>query len=133
MHKTAFLKAFWAIAKPYWVSEQRKKGLGLLAAVVVLTLGMVGLNVMLTYWYNDFYNMLQEKRSADFLPLIGYFTLLAFALIVVSVYRFYLRQMLQIEWRTWMNERFLSDWLRDRSYYRLKLLDKGTDNPDQRI
>ena len=26
-----------------------------------------------------------------------------------------------------------ADWLRDRAYYRLQLLDRGTDNPDQRI
>jgi putative ATP-binding cassette transporter len=27
----------------------------------------------------------------------------------------------------------MRDWLQDRAYYRLQLLDKGTDNPDQRI
>jgi putative ATP-binding cassette transporter len=41
--------------------------------------------------------------------------------------------MLMIEWRTWMTESYLGDWLKDRAYYRLQLLDKGTDNPDQRI
>src|SRR5204862_5072324 len=51
----------------------------------------------------------------------------------LAVYRLYLRQMLQIEWRSWLNERYLADWLRERSYYRLQLLDHGTDNPDQRI
>src|SRR5262245_20301527 len=102
MKNTGFLKAFWVIAKPYWVSDQRRKGLGLLAAVIALTLGMVALNVMITNWYNDFYNMLQEKRAVDFFPLVTYFLLLAFGYIVASVYRLYLRQMLQIEWRNWM-------------------------------
>jgi putative ATP-binding cassette transporter len=32
-----------------------------------------------------------------------------------------------------MTERFLTAWMQDRAYYRLQLLDKGTDNPDQRI
>src|SRR5262245_65450772 len=32
-----------------------------------------------------------------------------------------------------MTERFLAAWMQDRAYYRLQLLDKGTDNPDQRI
>jgi putative ATP-binding cassette transporter len=41
--------------------------------------------------------------------------------------------MLQIEWRTWLNERYLGTWLAGRAYYQLQLLDKGTDNPDQRI
>jgi len=51
----------------------------------------------------------------------------------MGVYRLYLRQMLQIEWRTWLNERYLADWLRDRAYYCMQLLEHGTDNPDQRI
>lgn len=45
MGTTRFLTAFWALAKPYWVSEQRSKGLALLAAVVGLSLGLVYLNV----------------------------------------------------------------------------------------
>jgi putative ATP-binding cassette transporter len=133
MKTRRFLTAFWALAKPYWVSEQRSKGLALLAAVVGLSLGLVWINVKLNAWNNDFYNAIQEKRLDDFYALLWQFTLLAFAYIGVAVYRLYLQQMLQIEWRTWLNERFLADWLRDRAYYRLQFLDRGTDNPDQRI
>ena len=133
MKTRRFLTAFWALAKPYWVSEQRRKGLALLAAVVGLSLGLVWINVKLNSWNNDFYNAIQEKRLDDFYRLLWQFTLLAFAYIGVAVYRLYLQQMLQIEWRTWLNERFLADWLRDRAYYRLQFLDRGTDNPDQRI
>ena len=35
--------------------------------------------------------------------------------------------------RTWLTERFLADWLKDQAHYRMQLLDRGTDNPDQRI
>ncbi|MBI3375514.1 MAG: ABC transporter ATP-binding protein/permease [Betaproteobacteria bacterium] len=135
-----FLAAFWALARPYWASEQRAKGLALLAAVVGLTLGMVWINVQLNTWNNDFYNAIQDKKLDDFYRLLGRFTVLAFAFIVVAVYKVYLQQMLQIEWRTWLNERYLADWLGDRAYYRLQLLDReiwkpgtGVDNPDQRI
>jgi len=47
MEKQKFVRAFWQLAKPYWVSEQRGKGLALLAAVVGLTLGLVWINVEL--------------------------------------------------------------------------------------
>jgi vitamin B12/bleomycin/antimicrobial peptide transport system ATP-binding/permease protein len=133
MEKQKFLRAFWRLAKPYWVSEQRGKGLALLAAVVGLTLGLVWINVELNYWNRAFYDAIQEKRIDDFYRLLGKFTLLAFAFIATAVYRVYLQQMLQIEWRTWLNERYLAGWLGERAYYRLQLLDKGTDNPDQRI
>jgi len=133
MQTSRFLTAFWALAKPYWVSEQRAKGLALLAAVIGLALALVWINVQLNAWNNDFYNAIQEKKIDDFYRLLGTFTLLVFAYIGIAVYRFYLQQMLQIEWRTWLNDRFLADWLSDRAYYKLQLLDRGTDNPDQRI
>ncbi len=133
MEKQKFLRAFWQLARPYWVSEQRRKGLALLAAVVGLTLGLVWISVELNYWNRAFYDAIQEKRIDDFYRLLGKFTLLAFAFIATAVYRVYLQQMLQIEWRTWLNERYLAAWLGERAYYRLQLLDQGTDNPDQRI
>lgn len=139
-HAKTFLTAFWALARPYWASEQRAKGLALLAAVVGLTLGLVWINVQLNAWNNEFYNAIQDKKLDDFYRLLGRFTLLAFAFIVAAVYKVYLQQMLQIEWRSWLNERYLADWLEDRAYYRLQLLDReiwapgtGVDNPDQRI
>jgi putative ATP-binding cassette transporter len=133
MQPKRFMAAFWALTKPYWFSEQRAKGLVLLAAVVGLTLGLVWINVEINLWYNKFYNAIQEKKQHEFYLLLGKFTLLALAFIVMWVYRLYLQQMLQIEWRTWLNERYLADWLRERAYYRLQLLERGTDNPDQRI
>src|SRR3990172_12950004 len=130
MATNRFLKAFWVLARPYWVSEQRAKGLGLLAAVVGLSLGLVWINVQLNAWYNDFYNSIQEKRLDDFYALIGYFLLLALIYIAAAVYRLYLRQMLEIEWRTWLNERLLADWLKDRAHYPLPPPDPRAANPD---
>jgi len=133
MKNNGFLKAFWALAKPYWVSEQRGKGLTLLATVIAGALMLVWLEVQFNRWNNDFYNTLQNKDQADFFRELGRFTLLAFTWIIIVVYQRYFQQMLQIEWRTWLTERFLADWLRDQGYYRMQLLNLGTDNPDQRI
>jgi len=133
MPRREFLAAFWALTKPYWVSTNRRKGVVLLVTVVGLTLGIVYINVLLNAWNNDFYNAIQDKRIHDFYRLLGRFSLLALAFIVMAVYRLYFTQMLQIEWRAWLTDSYLRTWLADRAYYRLQLLDTGTDNPDQRI
>ena len=133
MRNTGFLKAFWALAKPYWISEQRRKGLVLLATVVGLSLMAVWLEVQFNHWNRDFYNTFETRDQAEFFRQLGRFGLLALVWIVTGVYRLYFQQMLMIEWRTWLTERFLEDWTRDQAYYRMALLDKGTDNPDQRI
>jgi len=133
MQNTRFLKAFWALAKPYWTSGERRTGLILLATVVGLALMGVWLEVQFNTWNREFYNTFESKDQAEFFRQLGTFTLLAVIFIVNGVYRQYFQQMLMIEWRSWMTERFLADWMKDRAYYRLQLLDKGTDNPDQRI
>ena len=66
MKNSGFLKAFWALTKPYWVSEQRAKGWTLLGAVIGLALMLVWLEVQFNTWNNDFYNTLQDKDQAEF-------------------------------------------------------------------
>ncbi|MGC9128648.1 MAG: hypothetical protein ACP5GA_07970, partial [Acidithiobacillus sp.] len=41
--------------------------------------------------------------------------------------------MLQINWRRWMTEVFLKDWLVGGTHYRMSLRQGNADNPDQRI
>lgn len=133
MRTNGFVKTFWALTKPYWVSEQRLKALILLATVVGLALGLVWMEVQFNYWNRDFYNTFETKDQAEFFRQLGKFSLLALIYIVMAVYRFYFLQMLQIEWRTWLTDYFMKDWMTDQAYYRMQLLDRGTDNPDQRI
>jgi putative ATP-binding cassette transporter len=133
MRTNGFLKAFWALTKPYWVSEKRGKALGLLVLVVALALAMVYMEVQFNYWNRDFYNTFEKKDQAEFFYQLGKFGVLAVVWIIMAVYRLWFLQMLQIEWRTWLTDHFLEEWMQDQAHYRIQLLDRGTDNPDQRI
>ncbi|HET9350526.1 MAG TPA: SbmA/BacA-like family transporter, partial [Burkholderiales bacterium] len=115
------------------MSRQRAKGLTLLATVVGLSLVTVWLEVKFNYWNRDFYNTFENRDQAEFFRQLGMFALLALMWIVTRVYRLYFLQMLQIEWRAWLTDRFLGEWMQDQAHYRMQLLDRGTDNPDQRI
>ena len=130
-------KSVWRICRElvrgYWVSEEKWKARGLLAVVVTLNFITVGMLVLINDWYNEFYNALQAYEYELFWPLVGKFAVLAFLHIAVAVYAIYLRQMLQIKWRSWLTERYLARWMEKRAYYKLETLVEGTDNPDQRI
>ena len=128
-----FWSAFWALTRPYWVSEGRRRGVMLLAAVVGFTLALVWIEVQFNSWNKGFYDTFENKDRLGFYLELGRFTLLAVIFILLAVYKQYLQQMLMIEWRAWLTENYLSDWLSGQAYYRLQLLDRGTDNPDQRI
>lgn len=127
------LRDAWTLVRPYWFSEDRWAGLGLLAAVIGLALFTVFINVLLSKWYNSFYNAIQDKDFPAFRNLLIRFSWLALLYIVAAVYQIYLNQMLQIRWRRWLTERYLGAWLADGAYYRMQLTARETDNPDQRI
>ena len=129
----AFWSAFWALAKPYWVSEGRRKGVILLCAVIGFTLALVWIEVQFNDWNKGFYDTFEHKDRLGFYLELGRFSFLALMFIVLAVYKQYLQQMLMIEWRAWLTDTYLADWLAGQAYYRLQLLDRGTDNPDQRI
>jgi len=123
----------WTLTRPYWFSDDRWAGRGLLLLVVGLNLAIVYINVLLNQWNNAFYNALQDKNAAVFWSQLVRFTWLAGLFIVAAVYQLYLNQMLQIRWRRWLTERYLGAWLADGAYYRMQLTAAETDNPDQRI
>ncbi|HEY4252595.1 MAG TPA: ABC transporter ATP-binding protein/permease [Roseomonas sp.] len=141
-----FMRDAWAIAGPYWRSEERWRARMLLAVVVALNLSLVFMTVLLTYWQNAFYNVLERKDASAFLDLLFRwhvdpesgrglpgFAYIAVAYILISVYALYLRQALQIRWRRWITENLIAGWLHDRAHYRIPLTEADTDNPDQRI
>jgi putative ATP-binding cassette transporter len=144
------LKEAWVLAKPYFKSEERWGAYALLAAVIVMNLIVVGINVVLTYWNNDFFNAIQVYDSATcwallLKPLVHLksspypmpgFDVLVVAYIILATYAFYFNQMLQIKWRQWLTTHYVENWLSRRAYYIISLQHApGTvvDNPDQRI
>jgi putative ATP-binding cassette transporter len=127
------LRRIWALLRPYWFSDDRWPGRGLLALVLGLNLGSVALTVLLAEWNRRFYDALQGKDYAAFLSLLGYFTVLAASYIVVVVFALYFTQMLQIRWRRWLTDEYTKEWLTGRAYYLLQLAPSHAENPEQRI
>src|ERR1700719_631253 len=137
------------LVKPYFASDEKWIAIGLLAAIVALTLLGVYLSVVYTYWYKVAYNALQSKDAHAFWTsmftyrivkgfpyIIPGFCEIAVVTIVAAVYASYLNQMLQIRWRRWLTTKFVHDWLERKAYYQISLGARaGTslDNPDQRI
>ncbi len=127
------LAIVWRIASPYFYSEDRWAGRILLAAVVLIELSIVGINVLLNSWNNTFYNALQDKNWDAFVYQLAYFCVLATIFILLAVYQLYLNQWLQIRWRRWLTQTYLDHWLSSANHYRMQLLGDAADNPDQRI
>jgi len=137
-----FVAQAWALTQPYFHSDEKWKARGLLAAIVALNLGLVYMAVLFNDWNKLFYDALQEKNATVFWAQLGRFTYLAFAFIVIAVYKFYLTQLLEMRWRAWMTGHYLQRWLANHAFYQLELNRftrqangdaPNPDNPDQRI
>ncbi|MCU0536696.1 MAG: ABC transporter ATP-binding protein/permease [Hydrococcus sp. Prado102] len=127
---------FWAIAKPYWFSEQKWKARGLLILLLLLALAVNAINVSISFIFRGIDTSLatfpQTGNSATFWRLISiYAGLLVIGTPIVVMFA-YLRDKLGLYWREWLTNRFLDKYLQNRAYYQIETNEK-LDNPDQRI
>ena len=134
-----FLNRAWALALPYFVSEQKWRARAMLAGIVALNLGAVYMLVLINEWNRVFYDALQNRDADVFWYELKRFLMLAFGFVIIAVYRFYLTQLLEMHWRKWLTDFYAKRWLTKHAFYRLELLrfasadTSATDNPDQRI
>jgi putative ATP-binding cassette transporter len=128
----AFLQDVWALARPYWQSEEKayaRRMLGLLLAIKFTTIWIC---VQQNNWYASFYAAIEHREISEFLRQIGLFGLIAGSFVTTLVYSHWVAESLKLRWRDWLVRRTTQDWLGNRAYYRLQIGDTSA-NPDQRI
>jgi putative ATP-binding cassette transporter len=122
----------WTLVKGYWGSEERWSARVLLTAIIGLDLGYVYINVLLNKANGDVFNALQQYDTASFYRGFGAILALVLILLAAMLLRVFLLQTLQLRWRRWLTDHYLTHWLTDRIFYRLRFSGR-VDNPDQRI
>lgn len=127
-----FWKRLWRLAGPYWSSERRRKALLLVTALIVLSLGTIGMQAIFSYVSRDIMNSLQSKDAARFYRLMVLFATWVVLFVPIAAFYPYLSGLLQIDWRDWMTELFVHRMLHRNALYHI-MRDHSVDNPDQRI
>jgi putative ATP-binding cassette transporter len=126
-------RRFWAIAKAYWLGDEKWKASGLLLLIAVFLLGYTGLSVVLNNKRGVLISALSAKDEARFWETVLVFigVLVAYAPLMAGYD--YLQKRLGLEWRRWLTGRFVSDYFSDRAFYDIQQFHPDIDNPDQRI
>jgi putative ATP-binding cassette transporter len=127
------LRMFLALAVPYFRSEDRLRAWLLLGAVVGAELGLVLVAVLVTHWNARFYNALEARDWTAFGNELVTFGFIAMGAIAVGMSQYFFGQMLQIRWRRWMTENYLSIWMARGRHYRVRFVDTQIDNIHLRI
>jgi putative ATP-binding cassette transporter len=108
----------------------------LFALLILLLLGVNGLNVLGSYVGRDFMTAIEHRDAQDFVAqAFVYLAVFALATVVAVFYRF-IEERLGLRWREWLTRRLVNVYLEHPTYYRLndRLAENGEVlNPDQRI
>jgi len=128
-----FARRLWRLTRLYWSSRDAAKGGLLLALAVALELGTVYGNFVLADAQRRIYDALQDRLAAAFFSGVGLFLSVVLGFVLVSTYRVYVRQALEIRWRNWLTGHLLEDWISPHACCQMELLRSEADNPDQRI
>ncbi len=109
-------------------------GTWMVAILIALNLAQVALNVRLNFFSRDMFNALEAKDAAAFwYQLFVIFTPLATVFVVAYLIEVLLQNVLTIRWRAFLNTYYVGEWLGEGTHYRMQLLGRSADNPDQRI
>jgi putative ATP-binding cassette transporter len=109
-------------------------GSWIVAILIALNLAQVALNVRLSFFSRDMFNALEAKDPTAFwYQLFIIFTPLAAVFVVAALTEVLLQNVLMIRWRAFLNTYYVGEWLGNGAHYRMQLLGRSADNPDQRI
>jgi putative ATP-binding cassette transporter len=147
LRTTKWGRQVWRVSAGFFRGADAWKAYALLAVLLFFSLFAVRLNVLFSYWSNDFYNSLQfaaqaiatkndaglDKAVAFFWSSLGLFGILAAIHVVRALIAYYIGEWFEIRWRLWLTDHVTADWLTGNAYYRNRFIDDTIDNPDQRI
>ena len=128
-----FARHLWRLIRIYWASPDARWGALLLAGAIALELGTVYANLQIAEAQRRIMDALEQRESAAFLAATGFFLAVALGFVLVSTYRVYLRQALEIRWRRGLTAHYTEGWIGPRAYVQAELHRGEVDNPDQRI
>lgn len=127
-----FFKKIYIVARPYWVSEQKWKGLIFVSSMIVLIFTSNWMLVQMNGFQGDWMNNLNSKNRDGFQSaLYKYFGIFAIY-IPTYIFYIYLKGRFGISWRKWYAEKLISDYFQYKVFYKIHQ-ENIIDNPDQRL
>jgi len=131
--RARFVRQVLRLVGPYWNGERRVKARTGTLLLLLLTIGQVALTVWGNYWNRALYDALEQRSVRRVLIQVAVFALILASSMAVTAAHLMVKRWLQIDWRAWLTERLVGNWMADARHYRLLFTPGEHDNPDQRI
>jgi putative ATP-binding cassette transporter len=121
------------LAGPWLSGGRRWRVRGGLLLLFLLTVFQVALAVWGNYWNRALFDALEDRSVPAVVVQVGVFVLIIAASIVVTAAHLLVKRWLQLDWRRWLTERLVGQWLADGHQHELLFTAGEHDNPDGRI
>lgn len=129
----SFLRQVLRLAVPYWGCGHRWKVRAATLLLLLLTMAQVGLSVWTNYWNRALFDALEQHSVHGLLIQVTVFAAIFILSMVITAAHLYIKRWLMIDWRAWLTEHLVSNWMENGRFYKLIYSPGNHDNPDQRI
>lgn len=126
-------KRFWSLAKQYWLGNEKKGALTLLALLFILLIAYTQLSVLLLQQQGNIISSLSGKDPDRFWKTVQNYLLILIIYVPLFSGFGYVQGILGNYWRRWLTNHFLDRYFSKRAFYELGNFNSDIDNPDQRI
>ena len=128
----SFAQQFWDFVRVLWSSTGKWNLSFLTVAVIGVIVATVFGQVWLNSWNKPFYDAIQQRDLTGFFKQLLVFLEIAGFLLVLNVAQAWLREMIKVSSRQWLNIQLFTEWLKPRRAVLLARTEIGV-NPDQRL
>jgi vitamin B12/bleomycin/antimicrobial peptide transport system ATP-binding/permease protein len=128
-----FFIPFLRLAGPFWNSEDKKRIRAYSAALIILTVLQIVISVLITVWSAQLFDALDQRSMHRFLTQIALVVLIFIANIAITAAHLKVKRRLQLEWRQWLTDKLIGQWMHDGHHYLISHIQGEYNNPDGRI
>lgn len=129
-----FFIQFIHLAGAFWHSENKSTIRSLTLALVALTVLQIAVAVIINHWSANLFNALEQRSMPGLFTQAGLFVLIFIANIGITSTHLKIKRRLQLDWRGWLTDKLIGQWMRDGRHYLVTHIAGGQhDNPDSRI
>jgi vitamin B12/bleomycin/antimicrobial peptide transport system ATP-binding/permease protein len=120
------------VALPYWRSERRWFAYTMLTVIVFITFTVTYLSIYANRLVGTVTDAMIRREWAAILPALVTTVAVGVSSTVVILIKSSFQQILALDWRTWMTDKFLDRWTDHSAYFAIER-EGRLDNADQRL
>jgi putative ATP-binding cassette transporter len=128
-----FCRDLIRLVKPFWQSSEKKKAYTYLMINLFCSFGGVYVSVALNGTQKTLVDALTNFNKPQLMWALAQYLGLAVMVSFLTGICSYASGLLCIRWQKWLNNEYLSGWLKQQTHYKIQHLSMKLDNPDQRI